>query len=267
MRGRLNRTHVTSRRVDTHAAEREDPFPRLLQRNLNTSIPFKVHFSTAINMNHEAEAPHASADATSIIVVDKAPRENSLADFFSFNSPGGLTWWAGAILGVLGCCAFASMIVIHTESNRRAAPAVMSLLRAQQCPLLSSLLPPLAFHAWRTTCTRVPRGSSYPCTALSDCIALGSRCADAKLLAQLQCVSTREGADNKKVCAYPSVNSTPMLPPSTAASPGFCTSAGTTCALCLDGTCESTTPSAGSIGCPSSSACAGDSWLCNPLRL
>lgn len=220
-------------------------------------------------MAQSTKAPAQSpADPTSVVVVDEESKEASHADFFSFNSPGGFTWWAGAILGVLGCCAFASMIVIHVKSNARAPPAVMALMSTQQCPFLSSLLPPLAFDAWRTTCSAVRRGVPYPCTTPSDCTALGVRCADPKLLAQLQCASASVGAAATaampKVCVYPSLNSTAssVVPLSS----GFCTAAGTTCALCLDGRCGSTSTSAGSIGCPSSAACSSTSWLCNPLR-
>jgi hypothetical protein len=210
-------------------------------------------------MTQPPEEPRGSADPTSVIVVDEAAPENSLAGFFRFKSPGGYTWWSGVILGVLGCCAFASMIIIHTKSNTREPPAVIAAMSLQQCPFLSSLLPPLAYEAWRTTCPNAQRGNPYHCTTSMDCANLGSQCADPKLLAQLQCVS----ADPRgKVCAYPSLNSTafPVAPTS-----GFCTTKGTTCALCTDGSCGTTTTlSAGSIGCVPKSACSSGSWMCNP---
>lgn len=206
----------------------------------------------------------AAADPTSIIVVDDASQEKSFIDFFTFDSPGGLTWWAAAILGLLGCCSLASMIIIQVATSRREPPAVMALMGSQQCPFLSSLLPPLAFEAWHASCPRVSRGKSFTCSTASDCVALGSLCADPRVLAQLQCVHTgTEAKGKKKVCAYPSMNSTASQP--SLASPGFCTAAGTTCAVCLSGSCGPTAPSVGSIGCPSTSACASGSWMCNPF--
>ncbi|KPI87814.1 hypothetical protein ABL78_3113 [Leptomonas seymouri] len=249
-------------------ADMEGPLPGLLKRNLNTSSNnSNANFLIEINVPQKTDTPHRSADPTSIIIVDEAPKEAGNASFFSFNSPGGFTWWAGVILGVFSCCTVASIIIILVESSRRELPTVLTLMSAQQCPFLSPLLPPLAFDAWRATCSRVTKGSTYRCTTSSDCVALGSPCADPRLLALLQCASTGGGAGKSEmVCAYPSFNSASMPPsPSALSSSGFCPQAGTTCALCLDDTCDSTTPLTGSIGCPPSSACTSNSWLCYPL--
>lgn len=163
------------------------------------------------------------------------------------------------MLGALACCAFASIIIIAVRSHQRDAPAVLSLMTAQQCPLLSLLQPAVAYEAWATTCASAHRGYAYPCQSQVDCVVLGPRCAPAGVLAGMQCLDTGARADHHPVCAYPA----PSGP--SAALQGFCTQAGTSCALCTTDKCAATTPSYGSVGCPPTSACGSGDWVCNPI--
>ncbi|KAK7198845.1 hypothetical protein NESM_000850500 [Novymonas esmeraldas] len=209
--------------------------------------------------------PHDKKDDTAASVVfagsGAAPRVSSINDFFSFSPTGGFTWWAGAILGLLACLAFASMVTIGVRSSQRQPPAVLSLMGSQQCSLLSPVQPPVAYEAWMATCAAAHRGYAYPCVSQVDCVVLGPHCAPAGVLAEMQCVDTGARADRHPVCAYPApppITDPPRFP-------GFCTTAGTSCAVCTAATCEATSPSYGSVGCPPTSACSGGSWLCNPI--
>lgn len=187
-------------------------------------------------------------------------RANSMSSLFSFSPSGDFTWWSGMIPGLLACCAVASMIIIGVCSSQRRAPAVLALMSAQQCSFLSSLQPPVAYEAWMNTCASAHGGYAYPCMSQVDCVVLGPRCALPNLLPQLLCVDTGARADHHPVCAYP-----PLSPTDAPERSGFCTEPGTSCAICVAEKCHSTTTSHGLVGCPPTSACNGDSWLCDPL--
>ncbi|CAC9530033.1 hypothetical protein LDHU3_33.0660:CDS1 [Leishmania donovani] len=223
----------------------------------------------ALSSSHDAAPlqPHlpdeSVEDSTSSVrIADgvSVMRANSMNSLFSFSPSGDFTWWSGTIPGLLACCALASMIIIGVCSSQRRAPAVLALMSAQQCSFLSSLQPPVAYMAWMNTCGAAHRGYAYPCMSQVDCVVLGPRCAPPSVLPQLLCVNTGARADHHPVCAYPTPSPTDAPKHS-----GFCTEPGTSCAICAAETCRSTTTLSGLVGCPPTSACNSDSWLCNPL--
>ncbi|KAG5494222.1 hypothetical protein GH5_02214 [Leishmania sp. Ghana 2012 LV757] len=221
----------------------------------------------SISSDAACAQPHRSErsvrESPTVVVISNGmstTKARTVKEFFSFNPSGGCTWWAAALPALLMCCAFASIVVIGVRFSQRSAPAVLKLMSAQQCSFLSPLQPPVPFEAWMETCASAHRGYAYPCTSQVDCVVLGPRCAPAGVLSLLRCVDTGARADHHPVCAYPSLSPTdaPQLP-------GFCTKAGTSCAICVAESCQPTMPPHGLVGCPPTSACDLPSWKCSSL--
>ncbi|CAJ1015356.1 hypothetical protein IOCL2690_000071700 [Leishmania lindenbergi] len=202
-------------------------------------------------------------DSAGVVLIPgclPATKASALNDLLSFSPFDCFTWWSLAIPGLLVCCTVFSIIIISVCSSRRTAPVVLELMSSQQCSFFSSLQPPVAYTEWMETCASAYRGYAYPCMSQVDCVVLGPRCAPAGMLPQLRCVDTGARADHHAVCAYPSPS-----PTDAPALFGFCTEAGTSCAICATETCPPTTPSHGSAGCPPTTECDNTSWLCKFL--
>lgn len=181
-------------------------------------------------MSEPGESGVTAPPVDSIIIAEAEKPRGSL---FAFADPGGYVWWAGVILGALGSCFVASVIVIAVKAAQHTAPVlVFDYLGQQSCPSMSPLMEtaPVTFMEWLPTCKEVSPGTPYLCQSSADCAALSPDCAAPSLLRLMTCEAEEVGGGRAVCKANLAAGRTAQELPNG----GFCTSSSTRCAWCAD---------------------------------